>query len=82
MTLDLQEGTGHFVRSLAAIRDELGPASLAFFAPLSTPADAALDGSLAAACPDSAPLRARPPQARAGRRGGNGLGLPAVGRPR
>jgi penicillin G amidase len=51
MTLDLQESTGHYVRSLSAIRDELGPASLAFFAPLSTPADAALDGSVSAAAP-------------------------------
>jgi penicillin amidase len=55
MTLDLQEGTGRFVRALAAIRDELGPASLAFFAPLMTPADAALDGSVApAAAPPTA----------------------------
>jgi penicillin G amidase len=51
MTLDLQEGTGRYVRTLAAIRDELGPASLAFFAPLSTPADAALDGSVAPLAP-------------------------------
>jgi penicillin amidase len=51
MTLDLQESTGHYVRALAAIRDELGPASYAFFAPLSTPADASLDGSVSAAAP-------------------------------
>jgi penicillin amidase len=51
MTLDLQESTGRYVRVLAAIRDELGPASLAFFAPLSTPADAALDGSMSPAAP-------------------------------
>ena len=49
MTLDLQDGTGRHVRSLAAIRDELGAASLAFFAPLATPTDAALDGSVAPA---------------------------------
>ena len=55
MTLDLQEGTGRYVRALSAIREELGPASLAFFAPLSTPADAALDGSV------SAPARLPPP---------------------
>jgi penicillin amidase len=47
MTQDLQETTGHYVRTLAAIRDELGPKSLAFFAPLMTPDDAALDGSVA-----------------------------------
>ena len=51
MTLDLQEATGRYHRSLAAVRGELGPASLAFFAPLSTPQDAALDGSLLAAAP-------------------------------
>jgi penicillin amidase len=55
MTLDLQEGTGHYVRELFAIRDELGPASFAFYAPLSTPEDAALDGS------SSAPARIPPP---------------------
>jgi penicillin G amidase len=70
MTLDLQEGTGRFVRSLSALRDELGPASLAFFAPLSTPADAALDGSLSAAAPIPPPsevdLRRREPASGAG----------------
>ncbi len=49
MTLDLQESTGRYHRSLAAVRNELGPASLAFFAPLSNPQDAALDGSVLAA---------------------------------
>ncbi|HEY4990250.1 MAG TPA: penicillin acylase family protein, partial [Opitutaceae bacterium] len=70
MTLDLQDSTGHFVRSLAAVREELGPASLAFFAPLSTPADAALDGSLSAAAPVPPPseidLRRRGPAPAAG----------------
>jgi penicillin amidase len=51
MTLDLQESTGRYVRSLSAIRDELGPAAFAFFAPLATPADAALDGSVAPPAP-------------------------------
>jgi penicillin amidase len=51
MTLDLQEATGRYVRSLAAIRDALGPASLAFFAPLSTADDAALDSSCAGPAP-------------------------------
>jgi penicillin amidase len=46
MTLDLQESTGRYVRSLSAIRDELGPAAFAFLAPLATPSDAALDGSV------------------------------------
>ena len=51
MTLDLQESSGNFVRSLAAIRDAFGPASLAFFCPESTPADSALDGSRSRAAP-------------------------------
>jgi penicillin amidase len=51
MTLDLQDGTGQYPRALAAVRDTLGPASLAFFAPLQTPADAALDGSGAPQAP-------------------------------
>jgi penicillin amidase len=45
MVLDLQNPTGRYVRTLAAIRDKLGPASFAFFAPLKVPDDAALDGS-------------------------------------
>jgi penicillin amidase len=65
MTLDLQEGTGRYVRNLAAIRDTMGRASLAFFAPLSTPGDAPLDAeaSPAAPVPPAAELdlRARPP---------------------
>ncbi len=51
MTLDLQNGTGRYVRSLAAIRSELGAASLAFFAPLLAPDDAALDGTTAPLAP-------------------------------
>ncbi|MGA2015337.1 MAG: penicillin acylase family protein [Opitutaceae bacterium] len=51
MTLDLQDGTGRYVRTLWAIRNELGPASLAFFAPQSVPGDAPLDGSSARAAP-------------------------------
>jgi penicillin amidase len=46
MTLDLQDGLGRYVRSLAAIRDEYGGASLAFFAPLYTTQDAPLDDSV------------------------------------
>jgi penicillin amidase len=56
MTLDLQDPTARFGRTLAAIRDELGPASLAFFAPLETPGDAALDGSLSPAAPIPPPM--------------------------
>ena len=67
MTLDLQESTGRYVRNLSAIRDTLGSASLAFFAPLSTPADAPLDGSQTAAAPVPPPteinLRQEVPEA-------------------
>jgi penicillin amidase len=51
MTLDLQESTGRYVRNLSTIRDTLGRASLAFFAPLSTPEDAPMDASAAATPP-------------------------------
>jgi penicillin amidase len=51
MTLDLQDSTGNYVRSRAAVRDAMGFAALAFFDPLSTEGDAALDGSLGTAPP-------------------------------
>ncbi|HEY5079954.1 MAG TPA: penicillin acylase family protein [Opitutaceae bacterium] len=70
MTLDLEDPTARFGRSLASIRDQLGPASLAFFAPLSTPGDAALDGSVGQAAPIPPPsevdLRRREASAGAG----------------
>ena len=51
MTLDLQDSTGAYELSLATLRDQLGTASLAFFAPLATPDDAALDGTTAPLAP-------------------------------
>jgi penicillin amidase len=51
MTLDLQDGMGRYARTLAAIRDEYGAASLAFFAPLYTSQDMALDGSVSPPAP-------------------------------
>jgi penicillin G amidase len=69
MTLDLQNSTGRYIRTLAAIRNELGPASLAFFAPLEAPADAALDGS-------AAPLPPPPPPSEVDLRGA-GAGMHA-----
>jgi penicillin amidase len=70
MTLDLQDSTGRYVRALAQIRGELGPASLAFFAPLSTPGDAPLDGSSSPAAPippaSEVNLRRREPGGAAG----------------
>lgn len=47
MALDLQESEGRYERGLGAVRDHYGPEVAAFFAPLFTPADAALDGSTA-----------------------------------
>ena len=55
MTLDLQEEEGAYERTLMTIRDHYGQEGLAFFAPLSTPADAALDGSTAPAAPVPGP---------------------------
>ena len=51
MTLDLQDSTGAYELSLATLRDQLGFAGVAFFAPVSTPDDAALDGTTAALAP-------------------------------
>jgi penicillin amidase len=47
MTLDLQDSTNGYERSLATARDHLGREVANFFAPLQTPNDAALDGSTA-----------------------------------
>jgi len=64
MALDLQDETGRYERTLMTVRDHLGEDGLAFFAPLVTPADAALDGSVApiAPLPDPAWINLRPPQ--------------------
>jgi penicillin amidase len=51
MTLDLQDSTGAYELSLATLRDQLGTASLDFFAPVITPEDAALDGTTAPLAP-------------------------------
>ncbi|MEO7413899.1 MAG: penicillin acylase family protein [Opitutaceae bacterium] len=47
MMLDLQGGDGAYERSLLTLRDQLGQEGVAFFAPLLTPNDAALDNSSA-----------------------------------
>ncbi len=47
MWFDLQEDDGRRERSLAALRDVYGEDAVAFFNPLVTPHDAALDGSTA-----------------------------------
>ncbi|MES2693015.1 MAG: penicillin acylase family protein [Verrucomicrobiota bacterium] len=45
MALDMQDENGSYERSLMAMRSELGRDAAAFFAPVSTPEDAALDGT-------------------------------------
>lgn len=47
MALTLQESDGRTERTFAALRNHYGPVVAAFFAPLQTPTDAALDGSRA-----------------------------------
>ena len=51
MTLDLQDARNTYERSLATFRDRYGNAAVAFFAPLLTPDDAAIDDSRAALPP-------------------------------
>ena len=55
MWLDLQDSTGRYERTLMTLRDQFGDDSLAFFAPVLTPDDAALDGSTAPAAPPPGP---------------------------
>ena len=55
MTLDLQDEEGVYERTLMTVRDELGMEALAFFAPLLTPNDAALDGSKGTVAPMPGP---------------------------
>jgi penicillin amidase len=64
MWLDLQDSTGRYEHTLMTLRDQFGFDSLAFFAPLVTPGDAALDGTTAPTAPPPGPriidLRKRP----------------------
>lgn len=64
MWLDLQEPAGRYEQTLLTLRDSLGIDTVAFFAPLSAPDDAALDGSTAPLAPIPGPklidLRKRP----------------------
>ena len=55
MLLTLQDGTGRYEHTLDTLRDFYGEAGLAFFAPLETPEDAALDGSTAPLAPIPGP---------------------------
>ena len=64
MTLDLQDSLNRYEQTLMTLRDKLGDEAVAFFAPLLTPADAALDGTTAPLAPLPGPkvidLRQRP----------------------
>ncbi len=64
MWLDLQDDRGRYEHTLLTLRDQFGLESLAFFAPLVTPADAALDGTAAPTPPPPSPriidLRGQP----------------------
>jgi len=51
MTMDLQHEDAGYERTLMTLRDQLGHDALAFFAPVVTPNDAALDGSTAPLAP-------------------------------
>jgi penicillin amidase len=55
MTLELQDADNGYERSLTTLRDTYGNAAVAFFAPLLTPDDAALDDSHAALPPVPGP---------------------------
>lgn len=90
MLVDLQDDTGRYEHALMTLRDALGASGVAFFAPLMTPDDAALDGSTAPMVPVPNPqiidLRpnvagAAPPAAAAARAAGmdprGGTGIPA-----
>ena len=69
MTLDLQDPLNRYEQTLMTLRDKLGDEAVAFFAPLQTPADAALDASTAPLAPLPGPkaidLRQRPKSAAA-----------------
>ncbi len=47
LTLDLQDADNVFEHSLSVLRDQLGTDAIAFFCPLATPDDAALDATTA-----------------------------------
>ena len=55
MTLDLQDEEGNYERTLMTLRDQMGPEGLVFFAPVTTPDDAALDGTAAPLAPIPGP---------------------------
>ena len=55
MTMDLQDEEGNYERTLMTLRDQFGIEGLAFFAPVVTPADAALDGTTAPIAPIPGP---------------------------
>ncbi len=73
MMLDLQDGTGRHERTLMTLRDKHGADALAFFAPLLSANDAALDGTTAPLPPIPGPewINLRAPKLGAARRPGS-----------
>ena len=65
MVLDLQDSTGTYEKTVADLRDFMGPTAVDFFNPLVGPNDSALDGSQAELPPPPPPhvvnLRTAPP---------------------
>lgn len=55
MTVDLQDERGIYEQTLMTLRDQFGLEGLAFFAPIVTPTDAALDGSAGPLAPIPGP---------------------------
>ena len=55
MTVDLQDEAGNYERALMTLRDLYGLEGVAFFTPMITPMDAALDGSSAPQAPMPGP---------------------------
>ena len=55
MTMDLQDEEGVYERTVMTLRDQFGLEGVAFFAPVVTPGDAALDGTTAPLAPIPGP---------------------------
>lgn len=55
MLVDLQDENAEYEKTLMTLRDQMGATGLAFFAPLQTPDDAALDGSQGITAPIPGP---------------------------
>ncbi len=83
MMLDLQDANGDYERTLMTLRDQYGADALAFFAPLVTADDAALDGTTAPLPPVPGPrvINLRPPKVGAALRRRPGLAAAFMAKP-